>query len=145
MAEVHLIVGIGVMATSLVAGVWGAYAWLRHRPSVIFWYQLRLSQACVVLQVLLGALLVVLGHEPESKLHYLYGLLPLAITLATESMRAGGAQRELGDRNVGVMTEAEQEQLALRIVRFEMGIMALGALVIFGLAVRAGMTSGHLF
>lgn len=133
------------MVASLVAGVWGAQAWLRQRPSVTFWYLLRLSQGFVIAQVVLGALLVVSGKEPEDELHYVYGLLPLAISLITESMRAGGAQRELRGLDIDSLTEAEQEQVALRVVRFETGVMALGALIIFGLALRAGMTSGHLF
>lgn len=133
------------MVASLAAGVWGAQAWLRHRPSVTFWYVLRLSQGFVIAQVFLGALLVLSGREVADELHYAYGLLPLVISLITESMRAGGAQRELRDVDLDSLTEADQEGIALRIVRFETGIMALGALIIFGLALRAGMTSGHLF
>lgn len=133
------------MVTSLVAGVWGAQAWLRRHPSVTFWYLLRLSQVFVVAEVLLGLLLVLSGREIGSEIHYLYGILPLVISLATESMRAGGADRALRGRDFETLGEAEQEQVALHIVRFEIGVMTIGALLIFALALRAGMTSGHLF
>lgn len=133
------------MVASLAAGVWGAQAWLRQRPSVTFWYVLRLSQGFVIAQVVLGVLLAISGRAAADELHYVYGLLPLVVSLITESMRAGGAHRELRDVDLDSLTEADQEQIALRIVRFETGIMALGALIIFGLALRAGMTSGHLF
>jgi hypothetical protein len=38
-----------------------------------------------------------------------------------------------------------QRRFALEIVRRETGIMAVSALVVFGLALRAAGTSGHLF
>ena len=34
--------------TNLLAGAWGAIAWLRRRPSVAFWYLLRVAQVAVV-------------------------------------------------------------------------------------------------
>ena len=49
MVAVHLAVGIAVIAGNLIAGGWGGIAWLRHQPSVGFWYALRVAQAAVVL------------------------------------------------------------------------------------------------
>ena len=63
MVVVHLVLGIAVIATNLVAGAWGAAAWIRSRPSVGFWYALRIAQAAVVAQVALGAALLISGRE----------------------------------------------------------------------------------
>lgn len=133
------------MASSLVAGVWGGLAWARNRPSVTFWYLLRAAQGAVVGQAVLGVLLLLEGDEPSEKLHYVYGLAPLVVSLVTESMRAGAAQRELDGGALDSADREERRHATLRIVRYETGVMAAGALLIFGLAVRAGMTSGHLF
>ena len=81
MATLHLIVGVAVLVTNLAAGAIGAIAWLRKRPSVGFWYMLRTAQGTVVAQVLLGAILVLSGHESPDDLHYVYGALPLLVSL----------------------------------------------------------------
>jgi hypothetical protein len=69
MQTVHLIVGIAVIASNLVAGTVGGIAWLRSSPSIWFWYLLRVAQATVVLQVLLGTLLLLTGKEAVDGLH----------------------------------------------------------------------------
>ena len=142
MTDVHLAVGILVIASNLVAGVWGSIAWLRSVPSVGFWYALRIAQAAVVLQVALGAILLLSGHEAESGLHYLYGLLPLGISLLAEGARAGAAERELEVLDFESLPKSRQQAVALAIVRRETGIMAVSALVILGLAIRAATTGG---
>jgi hypothetical protein len=141
LTAVHLVVGVAVVVLNLVAGGWGGIAWLRQQPSVAFWYVLRAAQASVVLQVMLGGLLVVTGHHAEQGLHYVYGILPLAVSLLAEAARAGAAQQELGDTNFESLPRDRQRLLALAIVRRETGIMAASALVIFALAVRAATTS----
>jgi hypothetical protein len=145
METVHLIVGIGVLVTNLAAGAVGGVAWLRHEPSVSFWYLLRVAQAAVVLQVLLGAILVLLGHEAADGLHYIYGVLPLLVTLLAEAARAGAAERELEGLDFDSLPRDRQHRFALAIVRRETGIMTVSALVVFGLALRAAGTSGALF
>jgi hypothetical protein len=145
METVHLIVGVGVLVSNLVAGAVGGIAWLHNRPSVSFWYLLRVAQAAVVLQVLLGALLVLLGHESPDGLHYVYGVLPLLVTLLAEAARAGAAERELEGLDFDALPKERQRRFALAIVRRETGIMAVSALVVFGLAMRAAGTSGALF
>ncbi len=145
METVHLVVGVAVLVTNLAAGAVGAIAWLRNRPNVPFWYLLRVAQATVVLQVLLGAVLVLSGHEPPDQLHYVYGLLPLVVTLLAEGARAGAAERELEGIDFDALPDARRQLFALAIVRRETGIMAVSALVVFGLALRAAGTSGALF
>ena len=146
MNEVHLVVGVLVLASNLGAGAWGAIAWLTNRASVAFWYVLRAAQVTVVVQVLLGGVLLALGHEADEPIHYMYGSAPLLVNLFAEGMRAGAAQRELPE---GVAFETlgatQQRTIALRIVRREMGVMTLAALLIVAFALRAAQTSGGLF
>jgi heme A synthase len=141
----HLIVGVGVLVTNLAAGALGAVTWLRRRSSVAFWYVLRVAQGAVVLQVLLGAILVLSGHELPDDLHYIYGALPLLVSLLAEAARAGAAERELEGVDFDSLPTDRQHAFALAIVRRETGIMAVSALVVFGLALRAAGTSGALF
>jgi heme A synthase len=143
MPEVHLVVGCALIALNLIAFAVGGLAWLRRRPSIPFWYLLRAAQVSVFLQALLGGLLLFTGHEAAEELHYLYGILPLVISFIAEGARAGAAQREIGDLDFESLPVADQQSLALAIVRREMGIMAVSCGVIFFLALRAATTSGH--
>ena len=114
---------------------------MRGRPSIPFWYLLRIAQTTVFIQVLLGGLLVFTGHEAADDLHYLYGILPLPVSLLAEAARAGAAQQEIGDLEFESLPEQRQRQIALAIVRREMGIMTVSCLVILVLALRAAGTS----
>jgi hypothetical protein len=141
---VHLTVGIAVIAANLLAGAWGGYAWLRERPAVGFWYVLRFAQVAVVVQVMLGAVLLLLGRAPaQPGLHYLYGVLPLLVSLLAEAIRAGAAERELEGLDFDALPRGRQRLIALAIVRRETGIMAASAWVIVFLALRAAGTSGE--
>lgn len=145
MPEVHLVVGCAVILLNLVAFGIGGIAWFRDRPSIPFWYLLRLAQASVFLQVMLGGLLVFTNHKPAEGIHYLYGILPLVVSFLAEGARTGAAQRELGETDFESLDADTQQSLALQIVRREMGIMAVSCGVIFFLALRAAGTSGHSF
>ncbi len=141
--DAHLVVGVAVLATNLLAGVWGGVAWARRDPSVWFWYLLRVAQAVVVVQVTLGLILLGTGHKAGDGLHYAYGVSLLVVTLVTEGMRAGAAQRELEDvEDVDSLTPVQQREIARRVVLREMGLMTIGALLITTLALRAAMTGG---
>ena len=142
MLALHLAFGITVIATNLVAGAWGGFTWLRWEASVGFWYALRVAQVAVVLQVGLGAILLLSGREAEDGLHYVYGVAPVLISLLAEGARAGAADRELVGLDFESLPSERQRGIALAIVRRETGIMAVSALVIFGLAVRAATTGG---
>jgi heme A synthase len=141
-AEVHLVVGCALILLNLVAFAVGGIAWYRDRPSIPFWYLLRAAQASVFLQTMLGGLLVFTGHEASDDLHYLYGILPLLVSLLAEGARTGAAERELGDVDFESLPAETQESLAFAIVRREMGIMAVSCGVILFLALRAAGTSG---
>jgi hypothetical protein len=139
--EVHLVLGVSVLLLSAIAAVWGGVAWIRQKASIYFWYWLRAAQVAVAIQVLLGTLLVFLGHDAGDRLHYLYGALPLIVSLFAEGARAGAANQELGETDFEELPPERQRLLALAIVRRETGIMALSCFVIFFLALRAAATS----
>ena len=141
MTTVHLAVGLTVLASNLVAGAWGGLAWLRQEPAVGFWYVLRFAQAAVVLQVILGSVLLLLGRAAPDELHYLYGVLPLVVSLAAEAIRAGASEHELEGLDFDSLPRDRQRLVAVAIVRRETGIMAVSALVVFLLALRAAGTS----
>lgn len=142
MAEIHLAVGCALIGLNLAAFAVGGIAWYRDRPSIPFWYLLRAAQAAVFLQAMLGATLVFTGHEPADDLHYLYGILPLVVSLIAEGARTGAAERELGDVDLEALSAEQQQSIALAIVRREMGIMSVSCGVILFLALRAAGTSG---
>jgi ABC-type phosphate transport system auxiliary subunit len=141
MAGVHLVVGVALIGLNLLAAAWGGVAWLRGRASIAFWYLLRAAQVSVFFQVMLGSLLVVTGHEAADGLHYLYGVLPLPVSLLAEGARTGAAEREIGELEFESLPSDQQRTIALAIVRREMGIMTVGCIVIFFLALRAAGTS----
>ena len=135
-----MVVGIAVLATNGVAGVWGAVAWLRKDPSVWFWYLLRVAQAAVVVQALIGFGLLAQGLRAPDSLHAVYGFAPLAITLFSEGMRVGVAQRELEDVDIDDLDRGQQVAIARKVALAEMGVMTIGVLMILTLALRAYQT-----
>jgi hypothetical protein len=145
METVHLIVGIGVLATNAVAGTWGAACWLRHSPSVGFWYALRVAQVTVVVQAAIGVILLALGHPSPDDLHVVYGVAPIIVAFAAEALRSGVAERELTGLDFDALPRDRQRTVANAIVRRETGIMAASALIVLFLALRAAGTSGALF
>ncbi len=142
MVGLHIAVGTLVVLLDGAAGLIGGIAWYRKRASIPFWYLLRGAQVVVFIQALIGGLLVVTGHKAGEELHYLYGILPLFVSFIAEGARFGAAERELGETDPESLSEDEREELALQIVRREMGIMAVSCGVIFFLALRAATTSG---
>jgi hypothetical protein len=143
--QVHIIAAVVVIAFSGVAGVWGAWCWWRVRPSPWFWRLLRTSQALIVVTMALGGVLVLLGHKPPH-LHLIYGVLPILVSFIAEQLRVSATQMVLDARGfasaqaVGELPAAEQQAVVVSIVRREIGVMALAALVNFVLLSRAAMT-----
>jgi hypothetical protein len=137
--------GIAVLVANAAAAGWGAVAWLRKdaRASIVFWPLLRVAQATVVVQVVIGLLLLARGESSPDGLHVAYGIAPLLITLVSEAMRAGVAQRELDTvDDLEALDRPEQVAVARRVALGEMGVMTVGALLILTLALRAYQTGG---
>ena len=62
------------------------------------------------------------------------------ITLFSEGMRVGVAQRELEDVDIDGLERAEQIAIARKVALAEMGVMTIGVLMILTLALRAYQT-----
>jgi hypothetical protein len=145
MKQVHLVAAFLVIGASGAAGVWGAWCWWRVRTSVWFWRLLRTSQALIVLEIAIGGVLVLLGHKPP-QLHLIYGVLPVLLSFIAEQLRLSATQMVLDARGiesaqeVGKLPEDDQRAVVVSIVRREVGVMALAALVNFVLLSRAAMT-----
>jgi hypothetical protein len=139
----HIACGVALIAANLVAGIWGGVAWIRSHPSVGFWYALRTAQVTVFIQAMVGLILVFAGRE-AADLHYVYGALPLLVSFLAELTRAGAAQQELGALDFKALPEDRQQEVALAILRREMGIMAVSCLVIVFLGLRAAGTTPFL-
>jgi len=143
MSHVHMWLGIAVLITNGIAGAWGAVAWQRGIPSLRFWWFLRAAQAAVAVQVVFGFILLARGEAAPDGLHVAYGVAPLVITLVSEGMRVGAAQRELeGVPDVEALAREEQIAVARRVAMGEMGVMTVGALLILTLSLRAFQTGG---
>ena len=95
----------------------------------------------------LGGVLALMGYEPADGLFWLYALLPVAVSYVAEQFRVASAQTVLDARDledaqaVGRLDDAGQRSVVLAIVRREMGVMALAALVVAFLALRATGTA----
>jgi hypothetical protein len=140
-----MVVGIAVLVTNAAAAGWGAVGWLRHdaRAAIAFWPLLRAAQATVVVEAVVGLLLLARGASAPDGLHVAYGIVPLFVSLISEGMRAGVAQRELdGVEDVDALERSEQIALARKVALGEMGVMTVGALLILTLALRAYQTGG---
>lgn len=147
MKQVHLVIGVLAIALMAAVVVYGAWAWWRPAPRAWFWRLFRAGQAVVVVQVAIGGILVALGHKPKG-LHVLYGVLPLAVSLIAEALRAASAQTVLDARGFSSSKEVakrppeEQRGIVLAILQREFGLITIAALVIVVLLLRAAQTAG---
>jgi hypothetical protein len=143
MKHVHEVLGVGVLGANAVVAAWGTTAWLRGTPSTIFWYLLRVAQVLVVIEAVAGVVLTSGGTKVPDKLHYVYGIAPLVVSLVTEFMRAGARQTEVAAAgDIEALDRADRIRLARRIVLREIGIMTVGAILIVTLALRAAQSGG---
>jgi hypothetical protein len=144
--SIHIIIGVASIVLMGAAGLLGAWLYWRAETSVWFWRLLRAGQVVVVLEVALGGVLQ-LGHDKSPSIHVIYGLLPLAVSFIAEQLRIASAQMILDSRgfesaaDVGKLTEEDQRRVVVAIVQREIGVMALAALVIVVLLVRAAGTA----
>ena len=143
MTAVHVVLGVAAVALSLAAGLWGAWRWWRAEPSSLFWRLLRGAQAALVAEAALGGVLLLAGERPGDDLHYVYGLVPLLVSFVGEGLRIGSAETVLEARGLASSDEVrelpadEQRSIVRDVMRREMGVMVLAALVMFGLSIRA--------
>ena len=134
-------------ALNAIPGLLGGLRWYRVEASRAFWILLRVAQGSAVLYAVAIAALAAAGHFSSERLFYLYALLPLAVSFVAEQLRIASAQTILDQRDldsaadVGRLPEAEQLAVVAAIVHRELGVMALSALVVVFLALRAASTA----
>lgn len=147
MTEVHIVVGTAAIVLNSAAGLYGAWLWWRVEPrSAWFWRLLRAGQAIVVVEAVLGGVLELTQHHKAPGLHVLYGVLPLLVAFIAEQLRLASAQMVLDARGyesaqqVGELPEDQQRSVVVAVLRREVGVMTLSALVVVGLLARAAGT-----
>lgn len=140
-------IGTAAIVLNGLACIYGAWRWWRLAPnSVWFWRLVRAGQASVVLEAALGGILELIGRKAPG-LHILYGVLPVLVSLIAEQLRIASAQMVLDSRGyesaqaVGRLPEAEQRSVVTTILRREVGVMTLAALVVVVLLARAAGTA----
>ncbi len=140
---------LAVAVLNALPALLGALRWYRGEPSRAFWVLLRIGQgSALVLGDTRRLALAAAGHYSSDRLFYLYASLPLAVAFVAEQLRASPPprrfldQRDLPDAQaVGALPESEQHAVVAAILAREMGIMALSALVVVFLALRAAGTA----
>lgn len=144
-AAVAEVAAWAVLAVNAVAGAFAGWRWWRVEPSEAVWPLLRAGQVLAFVQAAVAGGLYASGYDPGDDLYWLYALLPVAIGLIAEQLRVASAEQVLENRElpdaqaVGALPEAEQRSVVLSIVRREIGVMALAALVVAFLALRAAL------
>jgi hypothetical protein len=148
-----------VAGLNVISAVVGASAWYWTPPSAptdptsasrlvtSFWVMLRVGQGSALALAIAVGSLAAAGKYSSEHLFYLYALLPLAIGFVAEQLRVVSAQTILDQRGlenaaaVGDLPPSEQHAVVAAIVRREIGVMALSALVVVFLALRAASTA----
>jgi hypothetical protein len=151
MTQVVVAGAIAVAALNAAAALAGGWLWYRgelsERRARVFWLLLRVGQGSALALALLVGALALAGHYSSDRLFYLYALLPLAVAFVGEQLRVAAAVAILSQRGlpgaaaVGRLPEEEQRRIVIEIVRREIGVMSLSALVVVFLALRAAGTA----
>lgn len=142
MTDVAQVLALLVAISNGIAGVVCAWLWWRVEPHSFAWLLIRVGQAAGIVQAAGAGILAALGFNPVDDLYWLYALLPVIVGFVAEQLRLVSAQmvldvRELEDAQaVGRLPADDQRSIVLQIVRREMGVMAVAALVITFLALR---------
>jgi hypothetical protein len=142
---------LAVAGLNLLPGLVGVLVFYRGEAqggaARLFWVLLRVAQGSALTLALVVASLAAAGKSSTEGLFYLYALLPLVIAFMAEQLRATSAQSILdqrgldGSQAVAALPEGDQHELVAAIVRREIGVMALSALVVVFLALRAAGTA----
>ena len=138
---------LAVAVLNAIPGVLGGWRWYRCEASRAFWVLLRVGQGSALTLAIAVGSLAVAGKYSSDRLFYLYALLPLAVGFVAEQLRVISAQtildrRELADAQaVGELPAEQQQTVVAEIMRRELGVMAISALVVVFLALRAAGTA----
>jgi hypothetical protein len=147
MADAAAAAALVTAAVNAIAAAFGAWRWWTVAPSRAFWVLARAGQGAAMLLAAVAGVAAATGFDPADGLFWLYALLPVAVGFVAEQFRAASAQTVLDARGledaqaVGRLDEAGQRSVVLAILRRELGVMALAALVVAFLALRAWGTA----
>ncbi|MCL4544606.1 MAG: hypothetical protein M1118_08445 [Chloroflexi bacterium] len=122
MIELHRALFGAVFLYTFICAIWGIILAVRLKPiSPAFRGSLRLAEALILVEAIVGVIVFISGQRPQQGLHFLYGAV---ILLAIPAGEALGGQWWDGRR--------------------ESFVTAIGCLLAGALAVRAAMTGGLL-
>jgi hypothetical protein len=153
MKEAVVAGALAVAALNAIPGLLGVWVWHRGDPAAdrratgAFWVMLRVGQGSALTLAIAVGSLAAAGRDSSEQLFYLYALLPLAVAFVAEQLRVTSAQTILDQRGlenaqeVGSLPDGEQQAIVSAVLRREVGVMALSALVVVFLALRAAGTA----
>jgi hypothetical protein len=152
MKQAVVAAALAVATLNALSGVLGGWVWYRGAPAAdraagVFWVLLRVGQGSALTLALAVGSLAAAGKYASDHLFYLYALLPLAVGLLAEQLRVASAQTVLDQHElkdaaaVGALPAREQRRIVAEIIRREVGVMALSALVVVILTLRAAGTA----
>ncbi|HEY7659532.1 MAG TPA: hypothetical protein VIC58_02930 [Actinomycetota bacterium] len=80
MSELHRFLGYLVVGVFAIGWIFGLVLWIsRRQAGDWFWRWLVAAQVIAIAQALVGVVLLVLGREVGTWLHYVYGFGPIVI------------------------------------------------------------------
>ncbi|CAB4882103.1 unannotated protein [freshwater metagenome] len=137
------ITAIIVATLGAVIAIGGAWAWWRASSGRWFWALWRVAQLSTTALAAVALIALLTGFDPGAGLFWLYMVLPIAVSIIAEQLRAASAQtildqRELEDAQaVGRLPAEDQHRIVYAILARETWIIALAGAVIAFLALRA--------
>ena len=150
MHSAAVVLALIAVVLNAIAALVGAWAWQRFEAPRVFWAALRAGQAAAVAQAAFAGVAAAAGSRPDDGLYWLYALLPVAVGVLAEQLRALAAHAELDRRGlpdaqaVGSLPADQQTFLVRAILHRELGVMAIAAAVVAFLALRALSTAAGL-
>jgi hypothetical protein len=130
-------------AVTGAAALVGALSWWLVSQSRSVWVLVRAGQAVAIGQAVVAGVLALLSFDPGDGLYWLYALLPVAVGFFAEQLRIISTEQVLdrmglqGSHAVRELPEERQRSVVVSILRREMGVMTLAAVVVCFIAVRA--------
>ena len=114
--QIHLWLGLLVIAINLVGGIWGLLVWRRKLPANKLYAQiLAASQTVIIGQAIIGLLLLSQNLRAEEQLHYVYGLLPAAMVVFAYSARRDDHLRNILIFSIAALLAAALSTRALTV------------------------------
>ena len=114
--ELHLWLGVLVIALNLTVGLWGLLVWRRKLPANKWFAQgLAASQTVIFGQAIIGLLLLSQNLRAAQQLHYVYGLLPAAMVIFAYSARRDDHLRNVVIFSIAALLSAALATRALTV------------------------------